>query len=290
MNVLALFSLLIASAYGQDWSGYWTQSGPGKLICSDIGQLPPPGFGSPKFVNGEQARDGYELSFSPPLLRNETMSATMTAVMYEPNTEYTITLQNENGRLFGGFFVAPVSSPPTGSNFSNPTFGGQVLDFGCSWKNDASRGIGHTNGNILRTSVSAKWTAPASGDFDIAMTVKEDTDMENGKWIWHQYAFTDKPTACSDYADDNSCQAPAVFDEDARCSTLFGCPSETNFGNASTNCCKLPAPSPTTPKPTPETPEPTTPSASGDSDDTQNTATTTTLSAVVGILFLASIL
>ena len=281
--ITSFFSLLIASAYGQDWSGYWTQSGPGKLICSLGGQLPPPGFGSPKYVNGEQVRDGYELSFSPPLLRNETTSASSTMFLYEPNTEYTITLQNENGRLFGGFFV----NPRGGSNFSNPTFGGQVVDFACQGN---SRGIGHTNGNILRTSVSAKWTAPASGYFRISMTVKEDTDMENGKWIWHSYGFRDEPTACSDYVDDNSCQAPAVFDEDARCSTLFGCPSETNFGNASTNCCKLPAPSPTTPKPTPETPEPTTPSASGDSDDTQNTATTTTLSVVVGILFLASIL
>lgn len=279
MNVLALFSLLIASAYGQDWSGYWTQSGPGKLICSLGGQLP---FGTIRSVNGEFVRYGYELSFSPPLLRNETTSAKSTYVMYEPNTEYTITLQNEDGRSFGGFFV----NPDGGSNFSNPTFGGQVVDFACQGN---SRGIGHTNGNILRTSVSAKWTTPASGDFQISMTVMEDTDMD-GKWIWHSYSFTDKPTACSDYADDNSCQAPAVFDEDARCSTLFDCPSETNFGNASTNCCKLPAPSPTTPKPTPETPEPTTPSASGDSDDTQNTATTTTLSVVVGILFLASIL
>ena len=281
MNVLALFSLLIASAYGQDWSGFWTQSGPGELICSGGGQLPPPGFGSPKYVDGELVRDGYELSFSPPFLRNETISESSTYVMYEPNTEYTITLQNEDGRSFGGFFV----NPDGGSNFSNPTFGGQVVDFACQGN---SRGIGHTNGNILRTSVSAKWTAPASGYFQIKMTVKEDTDMENGKWIWHSYGFWDKPRACSDYVDDNSCQAPAVFDKDARCSSMYDCPSETNFGNASTNCCKLPAP--TTPKPTPETPEPTTPSTSGDSDDTQNTATTTTLSVVAGILFLASIL
>lgn len=277
MQSLALLSLFVSGAYGQDWSVYWTQAGPGPSICTYNGELPPPGFGNPKFANGYYDRDGYELSFSPPLLHQESDTTDITRVLYEPNKTYTITLQNEDtSKNFGGFFVGQVTGS-AGSDFSSPSAGAQVLGFDCA---GGSRGIGHTNGNILRTSVSAAWTAPASGYFLIAMTVKEDTDMQNGKWVHHLYSFRDQYKACADYADDHTCEAPAVLDENGRCSMLNDCPASINFGNASTNCCKLPPPA-VAPAPAPDTSKPVTPSTpSDDSSDTQNTATTIGLSMV----------
>ena len=305
MNSLVLLSLLISSAYGQDWSVYWTQDGPGPSICSVDGQLPPPGFGNPKYGNGYLIRDGYELAFSPPLLISETYSPQLTDVLYEPNTTYTITLRNEDSsKQIGGFFVGLSSSAAsnpgtgivTGSDFSNPSAGAQVLGFSCY---RGSRGIGHTNGNVLWTSVSATWTAPASGAFTFTMTVKEDTDMQNGKWISHSYSFWDQYAACADYAgrtsnfgDDHICQAPAILDENARCSMVGDCPANVNFGNASTNCCKLP-PAPPAPAPAPDTSKPVTPSSpSDDSSDTQNSASTIGLSmvAVALSILLASMI
>ena len=259
---------------------YWNQDNPGYQICTQsMGYslmwppLQPDGLGS----IGARADDKYRITFDPPLLQNEFDSESKNGYgLFAANTEYTITLSHEDGAVFGGFAILPdinsnVLGKDTfsnvGSNFSDPSTGAQVLDFGCG---DAPHGIGHTNGAVVRTSVSAKWTSPATsepGDFiSLEKKVKDSASLQTGKFYESFFNLYGTRTTCSVYAhwEESDCSDGTVLDPDALCDAFYKCEETVDFGDATSNCCKTPT---SEPAPAPQTNSPSD-SGSGGKDTT----------------------
>lgn len=207
--------------------------------------------------------------------RNSTRTKTILDIKYvrgglfAANTEYTITLSHEDGAVFGGFAILPklnsvVQGRTTflnvGSNFSDPSTGAQVLDFGCG---DAPHGIGHTNGAVVRTSVSAKWTSPAAsepGDYiSLWKMVKDSASLQTGKYYQTYFNLYGSHMTCSvdAHLEDDWCTDGTVLDPDALCDNFAYCDETIDFGDATSNCCKTPtsepapAPAATTAEPSP---------------------------------------
>ncbi len=254
---------------------YWNQDNPGYQICTqDMGfakmwpPLQPDGLGRP----GDDADDKYRITFDPPLLQSELDEDNYGEGLFAANTEYTITLSHEDGTVFGGFAILPklnsvvqgrTTFSNVGSNFSDPSTGAQVLDFGCG---DAPHGIGHTNGAVVRTSVSAKWTSPATsepGDFiSLRKKVKDSASLQTGKYYETFYLLFGSHMTCSVYPhlEDDWCTDGTVLDPDALCDAFYKCDETIDFGDATSNCCKTPT---SEPAPAPQTDSPSDPGSGG---------------------------
>lgn len=272
---------------------YWDQSGPGWIwAAADLsyghytGPMKPNGYGT----KGSEQDDGYVLTFDPPLPNCEPFDTYYGSMdcTYAQNTNYTITLHHESGDTFGGFAVVPSGQDGYGSNFSDPSAGAQVYGFGDQSTCCSSYGIGHTDGSVARTSVSAKWTSPAAPSvFAIHKTVKDSTALSGGKWYGSFINLRYDYRACYD-SGDYSCEAPAVFDGTGSCSKIFEC-TDGDFGNATTNCCKEPsvAPSPDSSSSGSETgggTEPTEPSAEPTAVPDESSSSTLALSAAAIVI------
>ena len=178
--------------------------------------------------------------------------------------------------MFGGFAILPklnsvvqgrTTFSNVGSNFSDPSTGAQVLDFGCG---DAPHGIGHTNGAVVRTSVSAKWTSPTTsepGDYiSLRKKVKDSASLQTGKYYETFFRLFGSHMTCSVYPhlEDDWCTDGTVLDPDALCDNFDYCDETIDFGDATSNCCKTPT---SEPAPAPQTNSPSD-SGSGGKDTT----------------------
>ena len=295
-----LISALVVAAQGKQ---YWDQDGPGSKACGYglfYGPYEGPTNGAGYGTKGSAADNTYELVFDPPMVECETYPGTDyddgVYCVYSANTTYTITLQSSVGDTFGGFgvYLTKGQEQSAGSNFSSPSAGAQILTYECNGPGPGPFGMGHTNGNVARTSVSAQWTSPTSAasptssvnQLRMIYVVKDSTGLTTGKYFKYRYYFySSRPTCASS---NQECIAPAVVDNDAFCSdNLYRC-ELSDFGNATTPCCKLPAPA-TTPAPVPSDPA-TTPAPTGGgstpSTDSQNSATNAALSSFLAMFFL----
>ena len=293
-----LLSALVVAAHAQA-KRYWDQDGPGSQACGYglvYGPHEGPTNGAGYGTEGSAADNTYELVFDPPMVECETYPDRMYAggvyCVYSANTTYTITLQSSDGDTFGGFgvYLTKGQEQSAGSNFSSPSAGAQVLTYECNGPGPGPFGMGHTNGNVARTSVSAQWASPTStsswNQLRMKYVVKDSTGLTTGKWFRSSYyLYSSRPTCASS---NQECIAPAVVDNDAFCSdSLYRC-ELSDFGNATTPCCKLPAPA-TTAAPVPSdsaTTRAPTGGGSTPSTDSQNSATNAALSSFLAMFFL----